>query len=140
MRAGLATGLALALATQAGCVIPGARTPSAGYVEGAMIASVKASSMDRAEILMTLGNPNDRLLDDRVFGYRWSELLVVVLVPAGYQVGGFGIDDKRVLMIEFAADGRCRRADVLHAMTQGALERAIKRWLNDVEGQAPLAR
>ena len=69
------------------------------------LAALQRLQSSRAEILMTLGAPDRRLLDDRVFGYRWSEALATVVFPAGYQVGGFTVSENRLMLIEFTPQG-----------------------------------
>jgi hypothetical protein len=122
------TPAALALLVS-GCVVPMPRTPGRGNVPAQTVLSLQAAQSTRAQTLMTVGAPDRRLLDDRVFGYLWYEALAAAIFPAGYQVGGFTVWGKRMLLIEFDAQGRLVRTGVVGAMTASGLDEAVKAWV-----------
>lgn len=120
----------------AGCAIPAGHVPGLGHVTPQTIESLRAVGSSRAEILMTLGAPDRRLHDDRVFGYLWSEALVTLIVPAGYQVGAFTVWGKRMLMIEFADDGRVVRSGTVEANTVRGTDEAATAWAARARGDS----
>lgn len=112
----------------AGCAIPGGHAPGLGHVTPQAVESLQVAGSSRSEILMTLGAPDRRLYDDRVFGYLWSEALVTLIVPAGYQTGAVTVWGKRMLMIEFAGDGRVVRTGTVEATTVRGADEAAGAW------------
>jgi hypothetical protein len=118
---------------QSGCVVvPMGNLPGPGYVDDQTLTSLKSKKLTRADTLMTLGDPDDRYLGDRAFGYRWTESVAAVVFAAGYQAAGFEIKETRRLMIEFGAGGALVRADVLGAINQKTLGEAVEAWLAQV--------
>lgn len=128
---------ALLALMQAACVVPMGHSPGDGHVPAQIIRSMQTLQSTRSEILMSLGAPDRRLLDDRVFGYVWSEAVVTFLIPAGYQFGAFTVNERRLLLIEFTPQGRTIRAGVVGGMTANQLESAVKAWLAEVKDAAP---
>lgn len=114
---------------QSACVLPGAHAPGRGHVDEAIVTVLKSGSLTRAETLMRIGEPDLRRLDDRVFGYRWTETLAVVLVPGGYQAGEFTVDEQRRLMIEFDDRGATRRVEVISAVRGSTMDKAVQAWI-----------
>jgi outer membrane protein assembly factor BamE (lipoprotein component of BamABCDE complex) len=120
-----------------GCVVPESRAPGRGQVPPQAVQALKVGASTRAEILMQLGAPDRRLLDDRVFGYLWSEALVTLIFPAGYQAGGFTVWGKRMLLIEFAADGIVVRTGTVDAATARGIDEAVKAWVAQAKDTTP---
>jgi hypothetical protein len=120
-----------------GCVVPESHAPGRGQVPPQVIQSLQVGASTRGEILMKLGAPDRRLLDDRVFGYLWSEALVTLIFPAGYQVGGFTVWGKRMLLIEFAADGTVVRTGTVEAATARGADEAVKAWVAQTKDTTP---
>jgi outer membrane protein assembly factor BamE (lipoprotein component of BamABCDE complex) len=125
-RAGLV--LLMLVADLAGCAVPGGHAPGLGHVTPQAVQSLQVAGSSRAEILMTLGAPDHRLHDDRVFCYLWSEALVTLIVPAGYQVGTFTVWGQRMLMFAFADDGSVVRTATVEAATVRGVEEAARAW------------
>lgn len=128
--AGLACGgLALGLC---GCVVvPGGDLPGPGHVEPTSMAALTPGQTTRVDVLMMLGDPDQRRLDDRVFGYLWHELVAAILY--GNQLAGeVDFTRRRLLLIEFDADGRLRRMDVVGGIRDRTLNEAVESWLAGV--------
>lgn len=128
--------LLLLAVSQAACVVPAGRAPGPGRVDESTVKDLKSGFLTRAETLMRLGEPDLRYLDDRVFAYRWTETLAIVLVAGGYQAGGFDISEQRRLMIEFDAGGATRRVEVIGAVRSSTLDKAVQAWLAQVADPA----
>lgn len=133
----LACALAV-VAASAGCiVIPRGHAPGPGAVAPPAVETLREGSWSRADVLMRLGDPDERYLDDRAFGYRWKESLATVIFAAGYQAGGFDVDETRQLMLAFSPAGQLVRVDVLHAIGRRALDEQVRGWLSRVEDERP---
>jgi len=124
---------AIVLLLQGCIVIPLDHVQSDGFVEADATSALRAGEATRADVLLRLGEPDRRYLDDRVLGYRWTETLAVVglLAPPGHGAG-LSVSEYRVLLIEFDDAGRLRRAEVLHAMGEKRFEERIREWLAQV--------
>ena len=121
------------LATLHGCVIPTGHMPETGYIPSQVMARLNTAESTRAEVLMTLGVPDHRYCADRAFRYAWKETVAMVLFPAGYQVGGFAIHERRNVLIEFDAQGGTRRVDVIAALSLRELNAKEGEWLKKME-------
>jgi outer membrane protein assembly factor BamE (lipoprotein component of BamABCDE complex) len=129
MRAALA---ALVITTSA-CPIflptPGANERG---VDKQSVERFQARRTTRTDVLMTLGDPDYRLEDDRYFVYDWSEThaFVGVGLPGG-AIAGTGLGEQHALAIEFAPDNRVAR---LREFTHdsGNKERAEKALWQDI--------
>lgn len=124
--------VALVALVLAACVLPAFNAPGPGQVDEATVTALKSRTLSRTEILFLIGEPDLRHLEDRVFVYRWAESLAVVVVGGYYQAGGFSIDEQRRLMIEFDSGGMTRRVEVIHALGQSTLDKAVQAWLSQV--------
>ena len=116
-----------------GCVvIPVGHQPEVGFVDEKRVAELRASGFSRADVLLRLGEPDRRYLEDRVLGYLWTETIAWVFVGGPGAVGGTDVWETRILLVEFDADGRLRRAEVLDAIQGKTLEQRIRDWLAQV--------
>ena len=74
-----------------------------GMIERVTIDSIKPG-MARFDVLLLVGDPDERVNDDRYFIYRWDETHAAVLI-GGYTVGyAIPIEDRNALAIEFTSD------------------------------------
>lgn len=78
----------------------------------------------RIDVLMTLGEPDRRVEEDRYFVYEWSEThaVVGVIVGGGYQAGVLGtaeLGDRNALALEFGPDARVTRVKTFSMSMQG---------------------
>lgn len=95
------------------------------------MAALTPGQTTRVDVLMMLGDPDQRRLDDRVFGYLWHELVAAILY--GNQLAGeVDFTRRRLLLIEFDADGRLRRMDVVGGIRDRTLNEAVESWLAGV--------
>lgn len=132
-RSAMAALLAGSLLLAQGCiVIPLDHVTDDGFVAKDAISGLREGRASRVDVLMRLGEPDRRYLEDRVFGYRWTEMLAVVLFGGPGAAGAFDVSETRMLLVEFDADGRVRRADVLHAVRETTIEERIREWLAQV--------
>lgn len=121
---------ALGLATLAGCaVIPLGNYPSRGHVPLETISACSAhGSPSRADVLMALGVPNRRFVQDRVFAYFWSvEIALVWIGPGDIEVA-----QTRALLIEFDRNGAMERSQVVQSTPGKDLDAVIDAWVGSV--------
>ena len=89
-----------------------------------VVLRIEPSVTTRTDILMTLGEPDDRVEDDRYFVYNWSETRAVigVIIPAGYQAFpiGVGLGARSALVLEFGPDARVTRVKTFTRDMEGA--------------------
>jgi len=96
----------------------------------------------RIDVLMTLGEPDRRVEEDRYFVYEWSEThaVVGVIVGGGYQAGVLGtaeLGDRNALALEFGPDARVTRVKTFTRSTQGVLWEDVDEWMNAAGETAP---
>lgn len=98
-----------------GCII--IPTPPHGgdhIITEEMIASLELGKTTRSDILLRLGDPVERLHDDRFFAYRWTQTHGYILVGS-YVSGAVGrIPAGHYLGLEFTSDNRLKQAKVFH--------------------------
>ena len=86
-----------------GCIlIP---TPSViGYsvITNKTIESLEPGKTTRADVLLKLGEPGERLENDRIFVYHWEQV-------AGFGIAPGSITDDHYLGLEFGRDNRLKR-------------------------------
>jgi len=86
-----------------GCIlIP---TPSVvGYsvITDKTIESLEPGKTTRADVLLKLGEPGERLEDDRIFVYHWEQV-------AGFGIGPTALTNDHYLALEFGPDKRLKR-------------------------------
>jgi hypothetical protein len=124
--------LVLAGVGLSGCfLIP---TPSVvGYSEIAnrTIESLAPGRTTRADVLMKLGEPGERLEDDRIFVYHWEQVAGFGMVPTAL---GATITNDHYLALEFGPDNRLKRVkefsgDWLHPLTSPG--RNLGQWASE---------
>jgi hypothetical protein len=124
--------LALALVQAACGAIPLGNAPGPGFVEDKTVEAFRLRSATRIDVLMAIGDPDRRYLDDRVFGYRWNESVASIAVG----IGSFDVKEVRLLLIEFTDDGRVLRTDVVGGVLSSTLKEAVDQWLSKVQDGA----
>ncbi|HLZ33215.1 MAG TPA: hypothetical protein VKP13_04305, partial [Nitrospira sp.] len=84
----------------------------------------------RADILLRLGDPAERLDEDRFFVYYWLRTHGYGFVGAGYSGIGGGLPATHYLGIEFTSDNRLKRAKVFHPWLPFTDKRAsLEEWM-----------
>lgn len=115
-----------------GCIlIP---TPSvAGYrvIPDKTIESLEPGKTTRADVLLKLGEPGERLEDDRIFVYHWEQVAGFGMIPTA--LGG-SITNDYYLGLEFGPDNRLKR---VKEFSEGWLDplpspsRNFGQWMSD---------
>jgi hypothetical protein len=102
-----------------GCVLLPIPTPAHGgygLITDEELESLKPGQATRGDVLLRLGDPSERIDDDRFFIYQWERthgyLLWAIVLPApGAGVGDVVASKKlHFLAIEFTADNRLKRS------------------------------
>ena len=104
------TGLGLS-----GCII--IPTPShggVGVITKETIESFEAGKTTRADILLRLGDPAERLEEDRFFVYQWKRIHGYFFAGGGYSGIAAVLLATHSLGIEFTPDNRLKRVMVIH--------------------------
>lgn len=121
---------ALSVMTIASCILPVPlpNIPSRAFSDETL-KSVHLGTT-RADVLMTLGNPDRRTEGDRYFGYWWTvgEFATILAVPS---IGGVTEVYSRphMLMLEFDPDGRVKRMQKLSKESFPLLDREVDEWM-----------
>ena len=111
-----------------GCIlIP---TPSVvGYsvITDKTIESLEPGKTTRADVLLKLGEPGERLEDDRIFVYHWEQV-------AGFGIGPTSLTNNHYLSLEFGPDKRLKRVkefsgDWQHPLTSPS--RSLGQWASE---------
>jgi len=109
--------LLLTTALVSACVILPVPTPPIGtrVISDETQQSIKSGTTTRAEVLLTLGNPDERQGDDRFFAYNWRVSYASLAVGVAY-LGAAPVPLwwYRCLAIEFDPAGTVARAAQLH--------------------------
>jgi outer membrane protein assembly factor BamE (lipoprotein component of BamABCDE complex) len=69
----------------------------------AIIPSIISGQTTKAEVLLTLGEPDQDLGNQ--FVYHWQKLKFLLLVPGGYHAGGFTVHKECKLIVTFDERG-----------------------------------
>jgi len=132
--------------------------PTPGVQKGApsqdLVLRIEPGVTTRTDVLMTLGEPDRRLEEDRYFVYEWSRThaIVGVVVAGGYQadVLGAALGDRKALALEFGPDARVTRVKTFTRGMRGAkdmgeeqprterlLWKDVDEWMNQAGETAP---
>ena len=107
----------LTTALVSACVILPVPTPPIGtkVISDEAQQSIKSGTTTRTDVLLTLGDPDERQGDDRFFAYNWRLSYASVAVGVAY-VGGWAAPMwwYRCLAIEFDPAGTVARTAELH--------------------------
>ena len=115
-----------------GCIlIP---TPSVvGYrvIPNKTIESLETGKTTRADVLLKLGEPGERLEDDRIFVYHWEQVAGFGMIPTA--LGGSMTKD-HYLGLEFGPDNRLKRVKEFSGYWLDPLpspSRSLGQWMSD---------
>lgn len=114
-------GLVTAVALFAGCI----PIPTPGWVKGeipaATIAAIEPGRTTRADVLLALGDPEDRLAGDTGFVYPWEEVVGTVSFWTGYPMAvplaGVRGDVCHKLVVQFRPTGEVARVKHFEGQT-----------------------
>ena len=121
-----------------GCIlIP---TPSVvGYSEitNKTIESLEPGKTTRADVLLKLGEPGERLENDRIFVYHWTQVAGFGMLPTA--LGGT-ITNDHYLAFEFGSDNRLKRVkefagDWVHPVAKPS--RSSGQWASEKPAGSP---
>ncbi len=127
--------LVLTGAALGGCIlIP---TPSVvGYSEitNKTIESLEPGKTTRADVLLILGEPGERLENDRIFVYHWKQVAGFGMIPTA--LGGSMTND-HYLALEFGSDNRLKQVkeisgDWVHPVTSPS--HSLGQWASEKPG------
>jgi hypothetical protein len=125
-----------------GCIILPIPTPAHGgygVIINESIASLEPEKATRADVLLRIGDPAERLHQDRFFVYRWERThgyLIWAIGGAGPS-GGVGdinpLTANHFLLIEFLPDNRIKRSKfidskILSQRAREQLDELIQEW------------
>jgi len=90
--------------------------------------------ISRAEVLMSLGNPDLATHDYGYLGYQWYETKIDWFWAFGGMYGGWsgrieGSRPEHLLMLEFGADGRVTRIREFEGKAPVYLRDDVKKWI-----------
>ena len=113
--------VATAVALLAGCI----PIPTPGWVEGeipaATIAAIEPGKTTRADVLLALGDPEERVVGDTGFVYPWTEVLGTVSfwtgAPVAAPVAGVRGDVCHKLVVQFRPTGEVARVKHFEGQT-----------------------
>ena len=115
-----------------GCIlIP---TPSVvGYrvIPNKTTESLEPGKTTRADVLLKLGEPRERLEDDRIFVYHWEQVAGFGMVPTA--LGGT-ITNDNYLGLEFGSDNRLKQVKRFSGGLLNPLpspSRNFRQWMSD---------
>ncbi len=108
---------------------PGFMLPLENHVRAQDIEALMPGRTTRADVLLSLGNPDARYRGDAVFCYRWSELLAFVRETQ--------ITEEVALLMAFDASGNVRRVEKLRAFRGKTLAKEIDAWVEQERGAVP---
>jgi len=111
-----------------GCILIPTPTVS-GYsvITDKTIESFEPGKTTRADVLLKLGEPGERLEDDRVFVYHWEQV-------AGFGIAPTSLTNDHYLALEFGPDNRLKRVkefsgDWVHPITSPG--RNLGQWASE---------
>jgi hypothetical protein len=108
----------LAALGSSGCII--IPTPShggVGLITKETIDSFEPGKTTRADILLRLGNPAERLEGDRLFTYTWEEVQAYIIYAVPYVTGGVApLFAPYHLCLEFSPENRLKRVQVIKSL------------------------
>jgi hypothetical protein len=140
-RTATASCLFLILVATSGCVILPIPTPAhggAGVITEESVASLEAGKVTRADVLLKLGDPAERLQEDRFFVYRWELTHGYLMWAISFLGPGAGAGDihaltgDHFLLVEFLPGNRLRRlkfiSPTMFHRTRDQVDELIKEW------------
>lgn len=130
--------VAIILAVLSGCVVPtpnalDVQSPRANISETQFV-DFKPTSTRRADVLLRLGNPTDRIDDDRFFVYDWRTIDVIWLFCYQNCIGGPIARTANLLVFEFDAANRLVEMRRIEAGDHGAASDRLQKWIESRGG------
>ena len=123
-----------------GCIILPVPTPAHGgygVITEDSVESLEAGKATRADVLLKLGDPAERISEDRFFVYRWElthgYLMWAFGAGPGMTVGDINaLTGDHFLLIEFLPNNRIKRLQFISPSifhnTRERLDKLIKEW------------
>lgn len=93
-------------------------------------AKLTPGTTTRADVLLTLGTPTDRLKDDRFFLYGGTMTEAYLLIGAGYAGAAIPLKRGHVVILEFTPDNVLRRAARFDDFSGRDLRERADRWMD----------
>jgi outer membrane protein assembly factor BamE (lipoprotein component of BamABCDE complex) len=85
-----------------------------GVITEETIESFEPGKTTRTDILLRLGDPAERLEEDRFFVYQWKRIHGYFFAGGGYKGVAGELSAMHSLGIEFTPDNRLKRVKVIH--------------------------
>lgn len=94
-----------------------------GVVTDETLESLKPGQATRADVLLRLGDPSERIDEDRFFIYRWERthgyVYWAIVIPAPYTAVGASdvaaYKRSHFLVMEFTTDNQLKRSEFIHS-------------------------
>jgi hypothetical protein len=115
----------LLVTTSACIIIPTPPHGGVGVITEKAVESLKPESSTRADVLHRLGDPAERLEEDRFFVYRWEK--TVAYWDAIGPVASNVIKDVHYLLLEFTQNNRLRRLNFVDG-GRLMLDKVLDEW------------
>jgi outer membrane protein assembly factor BamE (lipoprotein component of BamABCDE complex) len=122
-------GLAPLLFIFCGClIIP---TPEHGgpYIAEEMLLSLETGKTQRADVLLLIGAPSERMQNDRFFVYVWERVAGYWFVGAYYSGAGGDITRRHYLCLEFSPNGTLKRSVHLEGVWKEDARERLEKWM-----------
>jgi hypothetical protein len=112
-------------------LIPTPTVSGYGVITNKTIESLERGKTTRADVLLKLGEPDERLKGDRIFVYHWEQVAGPGLVPTA--LGG-SVTNDHYLGLEFGPDSRLKQVrefsgDWLHRLPSPS--RTLGQWTSE---------
>jgi hypothetical protein len=123
----------VALTVINGCVIvPIPSYGGVGVITQETVESLKPEKSTRADVLHLLGDPSERIEDDRFFVYRWEKYggAVVVILFVDRVFGPFV--EVHYLVMEFTTDNRLKRLTFIDG-GRDLLDKLLDQWTKETD-------
>jgi hypothetical protein len=95
--------------------------------------SLQSGQATRADVLLLLGEPKERLSDDRFLMYEWDVVYGWVIVGGPYQAIPVPVGAPHYFCLEFGSDSTLVRREQLTGSVYGKLNETIPRCMNGPE-------
>lgn len=118
-------------AALAGCVVIPTPPVALDGPTADALERIRVGSSSRADVLLSLGSPDERLHDDRVFFYRWKRLRAVGALGAFPVAAPFGVTDTVQYALGFDDAGAVARIGTLSSFSREGLAADVAGWLGD---------
>ena len=108
-------------------------TPEHGgpYISEDAFKSLEVGKTRRADVLLRIGNPEERIQRDRFFVYAWERVAGYLVVGAHYSGGAMEITRRHYLCLEFADDGLLKRFAHLENVRKEDARKRLDQWMRE---------